>query len=668
MSDGYLLDVAQRRIDLGRFRAQVSEAAFSLADDPQLTVDRIDAAMCWWRGLPAADLASAPAKQWREHILRDVWLGAHTVRVRALLDLGRHEEAVAALIELQADFPQDVVLATMRLTALHGQRRYADSTRYHLAVSRRFRADGDECAARQLHQHNAALWAKHSVPVVPQPTSVPRQLPPTVPTFVGREAELAALDEAGSGSGVVVIDGVGGVGKTSLAVHWVHSARNRFPDGDVFVQLRGSSRTGQVESAAVVDAILSALGQPPEPRLSRGQRERLLSLVVAGRRMVVVLDNARDTDQVRQLVCLLHSCLVIVTSRQRLSMLTAETSARRITVEPMDDRTAGDLLATQVARQVPAFDRAVDFCGGSPLLINMLGKELANCSGGRVDDFVSRLDMRRLLAAHGQHGGTTSSMEACFTTVYRALAAPDRRLFRLLALHPGADISATAAYASDGRNPAETMRSLVVLVSLHIVEQAGALDRFRFHNLAAEFAARCLDHDEPIEERRAATARLLDYYRMAASDAARLVCGYSAPATRPTERWVPFVDVDEALSWFGSEETTLPALVRLGHEMECDEQVWSLAEPVSLLFDRVGRHVESRMVRELAVDAAHRAGDVEVEAAAQHGLSMTCLRLGDFDAAWRWLRAASDSVGADRLRGGEESVLLHLGRMAALRG
>lgn len=364
VSGGYLLDVAQSRIDLGMFRAQVSEAAFSLADDPQLTVDRIDAAMWWWRGLPVADLTSAPARQWRAHILRDVWLGAHTLRVRALLDLGRHDEAVAALTELQADFPDDVVLATMRLTALYGQRRYADATRYHLATWRKYHADGDEYAARQLHQHNASMKAKRPVPVVPEPTLVPRQLPPDIPDFVGREAELATLDATGPGPGVVVVDGAGGVGKTALVVHWTHNVRDHFPDGDVFVQLRGSSGQGQVETAAVVDAVLGALGQPPEPALGRRQRERLLSLLVAGRRMVVVLDNARDTDQVHELVGLLHSCLVIVTSRQRLSMLAVETGARRITLEPMDARAAEELLAAHAVRRVPAFDRVIDFCGG----------------------------------------------------------------------------------------------------------------------------------------------------------------------------------------------------------------------------------------------------------------------------------------------------------------
>ncbi|GAB1516531.1 AfsR/SARP family transcriptional regulator [Actinophytocola sp. KF-1] len=662
---GYRLDVAQSRIDLGRFREQLSEAAFALADDPQQTVDRIDAALWWWRGLPAADLTSAPAQQWREHILRDVWLGAHTLRVRALLDLGRHDDAVAALTDLQADFPDDVVLAIMRLTALHGLRRYADATRYHLATWRRYRADGDEYAARQLQQHNASLKAAHPVPAVPVPTLVPRQLPPDVPVFTGRTAELAILDETGPGPGVVVVDGAGGVGKTALVVHWTHRARDRFPDGDVFVQLRGSSGTGQVETAAVVDAVLRALGQPPEPVLGRRQRERLLSLLVAGRRMVVVLDNARDTDQVRELVGLLHSCLVIVTSRQRLSMLAAETGARRITLGPVDSRTADDLLAVHAVRRGPAFDRVIDYCAGSPLLLTILGRELAGRSRGQVDEFVTHLDMRRLLTVNGSRGETTSNMEACFTTAYRALGAQERRLFRLLAIHPGMDISATAAYACDGRTPTETMRSLMALAGFHLVEQADELDRFRFHNLVAEFAGRCLERDEPLKGRRAAVSRLLDHYRTAATDAARLLCGYPGGAT---DSWGSFCDEADASAWFGRERTTLPALVRLGHDMACHDRVWSLAEPVALLFDLAGCHVESRMIRELAVDSANRNGDREAEAVAQHGLGITCLRLGDHGAARRWLEAAACSGDVERLRGGQASVLLHLGKLAVLRG
>ena len=664
---GYLLDIAPDRIDLGRFRAQLSEAAFSLADDPRQTVDMIDVAMWWWRGLPAADLTSAPAQQWRAHVLRDVWLGAHTLRVRALLDLGRHDEAVAAITELQADFPDDVVLATMRLTALYGQRRYADAARYHLATAQRFRADGDEYGARQLQQHNALMRAKHAVPAVPQPTRVPRQLPPGNPDFVGRHADLAALDEAGAGSGVVVVDGVGGIGKTELVVQWVHRARDRFPDGDVFVSLRGSAGRGQVVTAAVVDAILTALGQPPEPVLGRQQRQRLLSLLVAGRKMVVVLDNARDTDQVRELAGLLHSCLVIVTSRQRLSMLTAETGARRITVEPMDPRTAEAVIAAHTVRRGPAFDRVIDFCGGSPLLLTILGKELAGRSHGQVDEFVTHLDMRRLLAENGRQDETTSNMEACFSTAYQVLAAPEKRLFRLLAIHPGNGISATAAFACDGRTPAETMRSLTTLVSCRLVEQAEELDVFRFHNMVAEFAARCLERDEPSGGRGAAVSRLLDYYRMAASDAARLICGYSAPPSRPTERWISFYDTDEAVTWFAQERTTLPALIRMGHEMSRHDGVWPLAGPAAVLFDHAGCHVESRMIRELAVDSAHRTGDRDAEATAQRGLGSTCLQLGDHEAARRWLEAAANT-GGENNRHGRASVLLHLGRLAMLRG
>jgi tetratricopeptide (TPR) repeat protein/DNA-binding SARP family transcriptional activator len=631
---GYRLDMDPARIDLHRFRALVATAR---TEDAERVIDLVEDAMWLWRGLPLADLTSEPARAWRERVLRDDWLAAHILRVRALVDLDRHRDAVAALDELLADFPDDVTLATLRLTGLYGLRRFADATSFYLATWHRFRADGDAHAARLLRRHHTALGAENTVPAVPRPTVIPRMVPRAVDDFVGRRAQLASLDEAGP-AGMLLIHGAAGIGKTTLAVHWARRARARFPDGDLFVNLGGFSDRTWIDPATVVDSLLTELGQPPSPTLNQHERARLLTMLVAGRRMLVVLDDARDADHVRDLVALLPSCLVIVTSRQRLSTLTAPAGARRIAVPPMSAAESTELWSAHAYGRLVDTDRLGAVCGGLPLRITVVAR-LPGMPDGSV------------------------------TSAYQALAAPERRLFRLLSLHPGPVIPVEAAYACDGRSSSETLKSLMALMTAQLVGSPDEHDRFSVHDLLAEFAASRLGCDEPDEESNASRARLLEFYAASAAHAAATaVPGYQAPPSRPAAHAVRFSDRSEALAWFARERPNLTAMIRYAHGESCHDQARRLADPVATLLDLVGGAVESAGVRALAVDSAHAAGDVDAEAFALHGLGLTCLALGDLDAAERSLESALGLVRADRLRGGRSAVLYQLGRVAMMRG
>ena len=649
---GYRLVAAPDRTDLHEFRTVLAEARAQAAARPAQAIELVEQALWLWRGLPLADLVTEPARAWRERVLHDEWLGAHTVRVQALLDLDRHDSALAALDELQADFPDDLGLAKCRLTALYQRRRFADAIRYFLTTWHRLRDDGDEHTAHLLRQHNNAMADAYPAPLLPEPTTVPRQLPDDVPDFVGRRQELAVLDQAGS-SEVLVLDGPGGVGKTALAVHWAHRVRDRFPDGDLYLNLRG----GQVEFAAVVDDFLVALGQPPAPNLARRQRERLLRVLAAGRRILVVLDNAGAPDPVRRLAELLPSCLVLVTSRRRLSLPVG----RRIPVRPMSQESAAILLSVRAHGRIPEASRLSALCGGLPLLVTVLAGQLTGKSPERLGELVTRLDRRRLLAAVGQETPRPAG-ESCLTWAYQALAAPERRLFRLLALHPGEDISAEAAYACDGRTPADTIRSLVCLVSANLLAPSDELDRFSRHDVLAEFATRCLDGEEAAEDVRAARERLLEHYIAATTSAARLACP-GEPVL--LDHVVPFADADEALTWFGRERFTLFAVLRDAFEEGWHDHVHRLADPMAALLARAGNTVESRTVRQLAADSARAAG--AHEALALHQLGTAHLLLEEHDAAEKCLLAAARMAPADDLRCGL-SLSDALGQLAALRG
>ena len=666
---GYQLRMDRSRLDLHQFRGVVAEARKHLADDPARTADLVEGAIWLWRGVPLADLTSAPARALRERVLRNDWLPAHTLRIQALIGLERLDEALAALDEVQADYPSDVTLANLRLSALYDSRRFPEGIAYFFETWRRLRDEGHDRAAQHLERHHTAITVEKTEPITPRATAVPRHLPHDVRDFVGRHEQLAALDEAcGDPAGIVILDGAGGVGKTTLAVHWAYRARSRFPGGDLYVDLCGFSDRAAMDPAAVVDDFLFALGQPPIPGLPRRQRELLLNSLLSERRTLVVLDNVRDTEHVRDLVKVLSSCQVIITSRQRLSTLRAATGATRISVPPMPAGEATRLLSLHTRGEVPEPDRLVDLCGGLPLMITVLAEDLSSRPAPQRAEFAARLDRKRLLVAVGGHGDGGPPGEACFASSYHRLAPAERRLFRLLALHPGPDLSAEAAAACDGRPLSATVRSLERLVGAHLLQQPTE-DRFRYHDLLAVFAAHRLDQDEPADTRAAAQERMLTFYVAAATGAARTAYpDYLAPPGQPTEPSIRFDAAANALNWLHRERTNLTAAIRHAHESGCHDHVWRLNDPVALLLDRSGCTIESRALGTLAALSARTIGHHEGEASALIGLGFALMDLDDHAAAQRSLATALRIAEENDLGRGEATALHGLGKLAIHKG
>lgn len=676
---GYRLDIDRSRIDLHRFRHLMAQAREHVKRDPRRVVELVEESLALWRGVPLADLSSEPAQAWRTALLHNEWLAAHTTMVSALLDLDRHEEAITQLDELHADHPSDVTLANLRLTALYGRRRFAEGLAFYLATWRRLRDDGDEQSIEHLRRHHAALATEHTTPDTPRPLLVPRRLPRDRVDFVGRRDELTALDEATAGraGAVVIIDGLGGVGKTTLAVHWAHRARDRFPDGCLFVDLRGYTEgSAAVSPAAVVDELLLELGQPPDPTLSRREREVLLRAMLDDRRVLVVLDNARNIAGVHDLVSLLSSCVVIVTSRRRLTMLRTTTGARRISVRPMPERDATELLVTQLGARNRLTDehrtRLVRLCGGFPLFLNVLAEDLAGRPPAQLAELAANLDRRALVLDVGEHGSGMAAGAACFASSYRALDEPERRLFRLLALHPGPAISVAAANSCDGRTPDDTARSLGLLADANLIEQPGELHTYRYHDLLAEFAKHCVENDESPEARHAAQQRLLDFYVAAATQASRaLYPGYLVPPNQQLEnRYVTaFADGEQALRWLRHQRANATAAIRFAHDAGFHDHVWRLVDPIATFLDKSGCHPESKDLRELAVMSAHAIGEHEGEASALLCVGLSCSAMGEHAQAQQFLEAALRMVeGTPGLERGEAAALHHLGKLAMTRG
>ena len=679
----YRLDVDRNEIDYYRFGSLMAEVRSALRhgatqDVIPLVLEAIDL----WRGRPLDDLASEPALAWRRRVEQDEWVPANIVLLEALLDLKEYGEVLTRLNELQADHADDVSLAKLRMSALLGLARSSEETSYYFNIRRRLREDGDEQAAEHLRLHHETLRAAASHPLVHEESAHrPRQLPHDVPQFVGRTSLLRQLDDVTTrplhepGGAVVILDGMAGVGKTALAVHWGHLARHRFPDGEFFINLNGFSDGAAVTQTRVVDDFLIALGHPPDSTLTQRARELQLSRLLANQRMLVILDNARNTAHVKDLISLLPSCLVIVTSRQRLTTLSAATGARRVRVEPMPPVEATELLAARLGNhQADDADRErlVRLCGGLPLVITVLADHIATSGTTQLSAFAQQLDRRQLLVDIGEDGDGSAIAHTFFSWSYARLDAREQRLFRLLGLHPGPDIGIDVARAFDARTPLETKQSFGILVGAHLLERPVVFDRYRFHDLIREFAAYCAERDENPDSRAAAERRMLTFYLRSAARANEILY---PNRINPTElapedgvEPVSFRGAGDATFWFDHERSNLIAAIHFATSHGYHDHSWRLADNVTTFFERHGYYDDSRTVRELAVASARAAGHRDGELSSLEGAGMVHMILGDHAKAEHYFQTALRYAMDDQNEQAQATTLHHLGRLEMLRG
>lgn len=361
------------------------------------------------------------------------------------------------------------------------------------------------------------------------PVDVPRpaQLPPDVSSFTGRVEDLATLDSlfghgrsaAGPGPMAVVITtiaGAGGIGKTALAVHWAHRVRSGFPDGQLYVNLRGYGPGPAMSPGHALDGFLRALGMPGEavPTDVAAMTASFRSLV-ADRRVLVILDNAVTADQVRPLLPGTPTCAVVVTSRNKMSGLVAHDGARRVTLDQLTPREAGQLLRDVIGpSRADAEPGAVAelgrFCDFIPLALRVAADRVAARPHLRISGLVRDLaeEHRRLdVLSTGDDDPTT--LRSVFSWSYRTLPPETARAFRLLGLHPGFTISTAAAAALTGTATADAGRHLDALAGVHLLTEVDR-QRYQVHDLLRAYAAERAAADEPPVERQVALRREYD--------------------------------------------------------------------------------------------------------------------------------------------------------------
>jgi len=487
---------------------------------------------------------------------------------------------------------------------------------------------------------------------------VPRQLPAGVARFAGRAAQLAELrawmQAAGSSDEavrVLVIGGTAGAGKTALAVHWAHQSAAEFPDGQLYVNLRGFDPSGTpVAPADALRWFLGAFGvteeQIPD---SVDAQAALYRSVLADKRVLVILDNARDAAQVRPLLPGSPSCLVLVTSRARLPGLAATEGARLLPLDVLTGTEARELLAGRLGERASAEADAArqltESCSRLPLALSIVAARaaarplmpLAELSR-ELADVQGRLDAL-------DAGDPVASIRAVFSWSCQQLSEPAARLFRLLGLHAGPDVTIPAAASLAAVTPAGAAAAVAELADAHLIAEH-APGRYAFHDLLRAYAADLARTTDPEELRDEAVYRVLDHYLHTAGAGTRLL--NPLRPLLPVEPARPGVSPEiltcsaDAQAWFAAERQVLLAAIGQADEAGLDTYAWQLPWAVWLFFDREGYWHDQVAIQHTAIAAAKRLGDRAAQAHVYRDLSATYSRLGQLAEARVYCTQALD--------------------------
>ncbi|HEY0639900.1 MAG TPA: tetratricopeptide repeat protein [Pseudonocardiaceae bacterium] len=547
----------------------------------------------------------------------------------------------------------------------------ADLSRWDAAHWELLRSvDDDRSGDRLAVAAQAELRRRQARSGRPEPDGwvVPRQLPAPVRHFAGRAGQLTRLTELLAEPRppramlITAIGGTAGVGKTALAVHWANQVADSFPDGQLYVNLRGfDAAPSQLAPAEVLRGFLEALGVPVERiPADPGARTGLYRSLLAGRRMLILLDNARDAEQVRPLLPGSPGCLVLVTSRQQMPGLVAAEGAHPMVLDLLSEAEARDLLALrlgepQVAAEPEAVRRIVTASAGLPLALAVVTARAQTYPGFPLALLADELDETRLDGFAS--ADPTMDLRVVLSWSCRKLEPRTARLLRLLGLHPGGGFGPHAAASVAGRPVAETRRRLAALVHANLVSEPSP-GRYAMHDLLRAYAAEQAEEAEPAPERRRALGRMLDHYLHAAHAADLLLYPHRDPiAVPPVPDGVSlpaFAGREQAWAWLTTEHRVLLDVVELAAD-GFDTQLWQLAWSLSMFLDRIGAWAEQCRVQRLAVAAGARTGELDAQARARRNWAVACLRRQHHAEAGEHLRLAlelydelGDHVGAAR--------------------
>jgi DNA-binding SARP family transcriptional activator/Tfp pilus assembly protein PilF len=684
---GYVLQAGEQEVDLLRFTFLCGEGGAAVRGGAwEQASELLGEALGLWRGEPLADVDSDLVLREGPR-LAELRLQALAARIDADLHLGRHAEVIIELRQLAGAHPLREPLHALLMLALYRDGRQAEALAAY-QHARRVLIDelGTEpgTTLRELHQRiltgDPTLAAPEPGPPAtggPGP-AVPRELPPAVRHFTGRAGELQMLtrllDEAGGETpGTVVISAIGGtagVGKTALAVHWAHQVAERFPDGQLYVNLRGYDPDQPMPAADALAGFLSSLGVPgqdiPAEETDRVARYRS---IMAGKRTLVILDNAGSAEQVRPLLPGSPACTVLVTSRDALADLVARDGAARLDLDLLPPADAVRLLRQLIGDRVDADpDTAAELaarCSRLPLALRIA----AELAAGRPDAPLARLagelaDQQHRLDLLDAGGDPRTAVRAVFSWSCRHLNADAARTFRLLGLHPGTDYDLYAAAALTGATLGHARQVLGALARAHLIQPATP-GRYGMHDLLRAYARELAEALDSEDEGRSALTRLFDYYLHTAATAMDTL----VPAERHRRPRIPppatpaplMTDPAAVQAWLDTDRASLVAVAAYAADRGWPVHATRLAAIVFRYLDMGCHYPDAIIIHGHARTAARRIGDRTAEATALNALGLIDWHQGRYQQATNRFRQALALFRQTGDRTGQARALGNLG-------
>ena len=693
---GYLLRLQPDRLDAALFARHLAGAREARsAGRAEEAVTAFDRALALWSGTPLPGIPGPFAEAERVRLNEEYWSAVED-RAEIMLASGRDGDVAVELAGQVRDQPLRERLRGLLMLALYRGGRQAEALAAFRDIRRLLVEElGIEPGPELQRLHQQILSADRACAPGPARAAgggagegrrarvTPAQLPHDIGGFTGRDAELARLVEAASrphpgGAGspqpgpvvICAIDGAAGVGKTALAVHFGHRVAASFPDGQLFVDLRGFSPGGApMTPGEALGHLLCGLGADPRAiPADPDDQAGLYRTMLAGRRVLIVLDNAESAEQVRPLLPGSGGCLTVITSRNRPDGLIARDGARRIALDVLPPDEAMALLARcspagQVTAEPAAAGELARLCGYLPLALCIAAERAATHAHDTLADVAADLAAEHERLDLLAMAGDTTSVRAAFCWSYRALPAAAARAFRLLSLHPGADITAEATAALLGTTPGSARAVLAELTRRHLLEES-ARGRYRFHDLIRVYAAE-LTAGLPRGQQTAAERRVLRWY-LHSADAADAVLDPRrprvplGPPARPL-RPLRFGRYEEALHWCDTERDNLLAVTRHAAESGRHAEAWQL--PVALFgyfYLRKPWNTWLAAAR-IGLAAARKTGDPLGEAATLTSLGIALTDLGQSRQAIGHLTQALPLLRAAGHRDGEAVALVTLG-------
>jgi DNA-binding SARP family transcriptional activator/tetratricopeptide (TPR) repeat protein len=647
-SVGYQLTVDPGTVDVHRFRELLDQARAAGDDDHAAAL--FGQALTLWSGEPFTGLDTP----WLDSVRTTLTQEHHEARLDftdVQLRRGQHTTLLAELAVQSSDHPLDERVASQLMLALYRAGRQADALEHYQEIRRRLAEElGTDPGPSLQKLHHQILTADPALATPgnagkPRHPPVPRQLPAAPRLFTGRTNELVALTEslnaqAPTGATVLIyaIGGVGGIGKTWLTLHWAHQNLDRFPDGALHVDLRGFGPAAEpVPPATALRGFLSALGIGPDsvPQDLAAQ-VGLYRSMIAGKRMLIVLDNAADTTQVTPLLPGDPACTVLVTSRRRLAGLVTAHGARMLELDVLTGSEARDLLArhlgeNRLAAEPHAVTDLLSYCAGLPLAISIVAAQAASRPDFPLSALADELRDRAFRLDALDTGDTGMSLRAVLSWSYRALPAEAASVFGLLGLAPGPDISLPAVAALAGLPVPQARVLLRELGNAHLVQQH-APSRYLMHDLVRLYAADQARDDQPAAPRATALRRLTDFYLHTAIVGDQLLYPHRDPV--PVEdraedcHPLPLADEAAVMTWFAAEHSNLLAVQQSTAEQGWHAPVWQLAWALDTFHRRQGRIDDPLMMWRAGLAAARQLGDPAAQITAHRRLGNAYSRKG----------------------------------------